>query len=50
MHTRPAGRDGDTHLSAGRTSLGPAITSTLSRKTSDRRAPRPRGGACLHVV
>ena len=35
-------RDGDSHPSAGRTSLGPATTSTPSAQTSDRRAPQAR--------
>jgi hypothetical protein len=41
---RSAGLGGDTHLSAGRTSLSPAITSTQFAQTSDRRAPSPRDG------
>ncbi len=46
VHAAMACRDGDSHLSAGRTSLSPAITSTLFAQTSDRRAPSPRVGAC----
>ena len=47
MHCAAACRDGDSHLSAGRTSLGPAITSTPFAQTSDRRAPSSRVDACL---
>ena len=38
------------HLSAGRTSLSPAITSTLFAQTSDRRAPSPRDGVCRQLA
>lgn len=48
VHAAVASRDGDSHPSAGRTSLGPAITSTPFAQTSDRRAPpSPRVDACL---
>lgn len=47
---RSTGPCRDTHLFAGRTSLSPAITSTLFAQTSDRRARSPRDGVCRQLA